>query len=57
MRVLKKILCGIKIIIADCGYWGEIIEQVKKGFGSLIQIVMRSDEKKTGFKPTHENGW
>jgi transposase len=54
MRVLKEMLCGIKVIIADGGYRGEIAEQVKKGFGYLIQVVMRSEDKKTGFKPTHK---
>ena len=51
MRVLKELACGIKVIIADGGYRGEIAEQVKRGFGYLIQVVMRSDDKKTGFKP------
>jgi putative transposase len=54
MRVLKEMLCGIKVIIADGGYRGEIAEQVKKSFGYLIQVVMRSDGKKAGFKPTHK---
>jgi transposase len=54
MRLLRELLCGIKVIIADGGYRGEISEQVKKGFGYLIQVVMRSDDKKTGFKPIHK---
>jgi len=54
MRVLKEMLCGIKVIIADGGYRGGIAEQVKKSFGYLIHVVMRSDSKKTGFKPTHK---
>jgi transposase len=54
MRILKEMLCGIKVIIADGGYRGEIAGQVKKGFGYLIQVVMRSDSKKTGFEPTHK---
>jgi transposase len=54
MRVLKEMLSGIKVIIADGGYRGEIAEQVKKGFGYLIQVVMRSDDNKTGFKPIHK---
>ena len=54
MRVLKEFLCSIKVIVADGGYRGEIAEQVKKGFGYIIQVVMRSDAKKTGFKPTHK---
>ncbi|MDB5153382.1 MAG: putative transposase for insertion sequence element [Mucilaginibacter sp.] len=44
-------LCGIKVIIVDGGYRGEIAEQVKKSFGYLIQVVMRSDGRKAGFKP------
>jgi len=51
MRVLKEMLCSIKVIVADGGYRGEIAEQVKKGFGYLIQVVMRSDDNKAGFKP------
>jgi len=54
MRVLRELLCGIKVIMADGGYRGEIVEQVKKDFGYLIQVVMRSDDKKTGFKPIHK---
>jgi transposase len=54
MRVLKEMLCSIKVIIADGGYRGEIAEQVKKSFGYLIQVVMRSDGKKAGFKPAHK---
>lgn len=54
MRVLKEMLCSIKVIIADGGYRGEIIEQVKKSFRYLIQVVMRSDDKKPGFKPVHK---
>jgi len=54
MRVLKEMLCGIRVIIADGGYRGEIAEQIKKSFGYLIQVVMRSDGKKAGFKPTHK---
>lgn len=54
MRVLKEMLSGLKVIIADGGYRGEIAEQVKKGFGYLIQVVRRSDGKKSGFEPTHK---
>lgn len=51
MRTLSYFLSSIKIILADGGYRGEIIEQVKNKFGYLINVVMRSDEKKTEFKP------
>ena len=54
MRVLKELVCGVKVIIADGGYRGEIAEQVKKKFNYLIQVVMRSDDKKTRVKPTHK---
>lgn len=54
MRLLKGMLCNIRVIIADGGYRGEIAEMVKKSFGYVIQVVMRSDDKKTGFKPTHK---
>lgn len=54
MRLLNDLLSSIKVIIADGGYRGEIAEQVRRGFGYLIQVVMRSDDKKTGFKPTHK---
>ena len=51
MRNLAYFLTPVKIILADGGYRGEIIEQVKIKFGYLIKVVMRSDGKKTDFKP------
>lgn len=54
MRTLKYFLCSIKVILAYGGYRGEIIEQVKTKFGYIIQVVMRSDDKKSVFKPTHK---
>jgi len=51
MRTLAYFLSPVKVILADGGYRGEIIEQVKIKFGYLINVVMRSDEKKTDFKP------
>jgi len=54
MRTLKYFLCPIKVILADDGYRGEIIEQVKSSFGYVIQVIMRSDDKKSTFKPTHK---
>ena len=51
MRTLYYFLSPIKIILADGGYRGEIIEHVKKRFGYVINVVMRSEEKKEGFKP------
>ncbi|MEN2436833.1 transposase [Weeksellaceae bacterium A-14] len=51
MRTLSYFLSPIKIILADGGYRGEIIEQVKKQFGYLISVVMRNEDKNTDFKP------
>ena len=51
MRVLKEFLCSIKVIIADGGYRGELADEVKKTFGYIIKVVMRSDDKTTVFKP------
>jgi len=54
MRVLKEMLSSIKVIVVDGGYRGENAEMVKKSFGYIIQVVVRSDDKKTGFKPIHK---
>ena len=51
MRVLKSFLSNIKVIIADGGYRGEIIEQVKNKFGYIVQVIMRSDRKNAAFEP------
>lgn len=51
MRTLAYFLSPIKVILADGGYRGEIIEQVKDRFGYLIKVLMRNDEKKAQFKP------
>ena len=51
MRTLAYFLTPVKIILADGGYRGEILEHIKTKFGYLINVVMRSDEKKEGFKP------
>lgn len=50
MRTLSYFLSPIKVILADGGYRGEIIELVKNRFGYLINVVMRNDDKKTPFK-------
>ena len=51
MRTLAYFLSPVKIILADGGYRGEVIEHVKVKFGYIINVVMRSQEKKTEFKP------
>ncbi|MDO3426184.1 transposase [Chryseobacterium sp. APV1] len=54
MRTLYYFLSPVKVILADGSYRGEVIEAVKKKFGYLIKVVMRSDERKSGFKPVHK---
>jgi putative transposase len=53
MRVLKELCSPIKVILADGGYRGEIIETVKKAFGYAIQVVV-SNFKGQGFQPIHK---
>lgn len=43
MRVLKNLWSSVKVILADGGYRGEIIEQIKRSFGYLLQITLRTD--------------
>ena len=45
MRTLAYFLTPVKIILADGGYRGEIIQHIKNKFGYLISVVMRSNEK------------
>jgi len=39
MRVLKEMSSKVKVILADGGYRGEVIETVKKNFGYLIEVI------------------
>ena len=50
MRVLKEMCSGIKVILADGGYRGELIENIKKNFGYAIQVVV-SAYKEQDFSP------
>lgn len=43
MRVLKNLWSSVKVILADGGYRGEIIEQIKRKFDYLLQITLRTD--------------
>ena len=49
-RVLKEFCSGIKVILADGGYRGEIVESIKNKFGYVIQVVI-SAYKEQGFRP------
>ncbi|KAA6334778.1 hypothetical protein EZS27_016933, partial [termite gut metagenome] len=53
MRVLKELGSSVKVILADGGYRGAIIETVKKVFGYAIQVVV-SAYKEQGFRPIHK---
>ena len=49
MKILKGMYSGIKVILADGGYRGELIENIKKNFGYVIQVVVNS-YKEQGFR-------
>ncbi len=53
MRVLKELCSGVKVILADGGYRGELIENIKSKFGYIIQVVI-SSYKEQGFRPIHK---
>lgn len=36
MRVLKEMCSGVKVILADGGYRGELIDNIKKDFGYIL---------------------
>ena len=50
MRVLKEMYSGVKVILADGGYRGELIDNIRKKFGYVIQVVI-SSYKEQGFRP------
>jgi putative transposase len=53
MRVLKELCTSVKVILADGGYRGEMIETVKKSFNYIIQVVV-GNYKEQGFRPIHK---
>jgi putative transposase len=53
MRVLKELCSSVKVILADGGYRGGVIETVKNVFGYTIQVVV-SNFKEQGFRPIHK---
>ena len=54
MKTLQYLLIPLKVILADGGYRGEIIEEIRIKFNYIIQIVMRSEKKVKEFKPIHK---
>lgn len=53
MRILKELCSSVKVILADGGYRGELVETVKKTFNYIIQVVV-SNYKEQGFRPIHK---
>jgi putative transposase len=53
MRIRKELCSSVKVIPADGGYRGEIIETVKKSFGYAIEVVV-GNFKEQGFRPIHK---
>jgi putative transposase len=51
MKVLQECYASIKVILADGGYRGEIIETIKNKFNYVLQVRMRKSNKKNDFKP------
>jgi transposase len=51
LRKLKETVWGIKLIVADGGYRGELIEKAKTLFNYVLQIVMRKKDDAKEFKP------
>ncbi|WP_228394302.1 transposase [Chryseobacterium glaciei] len=52
--MLRYLLIPLEVILADGGYRGDIIEEIKTKFGYIIQIVMRNDKKEKKFEPIHK---
>ena len=40
MGILKEMYSGVKVILADGGYRGELIDNIRKEFGYVIQVVI-----------------
>ncbi len=51
VRTLKERLKGIKLLIADGGYRGELAEKIKTKFGYILQVILRNDNKSNDFNP------
>lgn len=54
MRVLRDCFHSIRVIIADGGHCGAIINNVKDGFGYLLQVVMRKQSSHKASWPVHK---
>ena len=54
MRVLQHCFHSLKAIIADGGYCGAIINEVKERFGYLLQIIKGKQKQDKAFQPVHK---
>lgn len=54
MRVLRDCFHSIRVIIADGGYCGDIINDVKNRFDYLLQVVMRKQPSDKAFRPVQK---
>ena len=56
MRVLQHCFHSLKAIIADGGYCGAIINEVKERFGTYyrLQIIMDKQKQDKAFQPVHK---
>ena len=50
IRVLKEMRSSVKTILADGGYRAELVDNIRKKFGYVIQVVI-SAYKEQGFRP------
>ena len=49
-RCLKELCCNIKVILADAGYRGEVVDKIKRAFGYMLEVIVSGDKSK-GIKP------
>lgn len=55
MKVLQDCYASIKVILADGGYRGAVMETIKNKFGYLLQVVMRRKQPQaTCFHPINK---
>ena len=54
MKVLKDCYASIRIVLADGGYRGDVVETVKTKFNYVLQVVMRKQGSKDDFTPLHK---
>lgn len=54
MRLLQDSYHSIRVILADGGYCGSVISEIKQKFGYWLQVVLRKENKTTAFEPVHK---